>query len=131
MELCRAEGIQMLVIFMPTPVRFLDPHLVFDDPGLRENLVPGGRASDPNDFGSRLAKFCRESDCPFIDLLPVLRAYAARDSRHMIFPNDEHLDVRGNEAVAEAVLEWLRGGGAGVPTFNRDAQDGQDSSRGA
>jgi hypothetical protein len=110
-SLCRSRGIQLLVLFMPTPVRFLEKHLDFQDPRDREQLLPGGATSDPRDFGSQFALYCRRRQIPFIDLEPVLRARAAVDNRHLIFPTDEHLGTGGNEAVAEAVLQWLQSRG--------------------
>jgi hypothetical protein len=50
--------------------------------------------------------FCASEKLTCIDLLPVFRTYAAQGEQ-LYFTNDIHLNVRGNEVLAEALDGWL------------------------
>jgi hypothetical protein len=57
-----------------------------------------------------LAEFCEQEGVPFLDAFSVLRRRAEMNNRKEVFiPLDEHLDVEGHDALAQAIVAWLRG----------------------
>jgi hypothetical protein len=56
-----------------------------------------------------LAEFCRQNDIPVIDLTPAVRARFAADPTPLYFERDIHLNVTGNELVADLLEEDLAG----------------------
>ncbi len=110
-RLCRSRDIDLLVLMVPTPVRFLADQLVFADPGEREAFLPDGRVSHPEDFVTQLGAYCRKLGCPVLDLYPALRAQAGQQP--LTFINDGHLNAAGNEVVAGEIARWLRSRGIG------------------
>jgi hypothetical protein len=106
-RLCRARGIEQVVLFIPLRSRVLEPYIDYDNPGARDRAFPDGSVRDRRDMGSRLAAFCQELGCPAIDLLPAMRAAAAVDNRRLYLLRDPHLDVDGHALVAQQVMHWL------------------------
>jgi hypothetical protein len=105
---CQSKGIQLVVVFVPTMVRVMEPYITFERAEDRERYLPKSLVNDKSDFSGRMAEFCGKLGCPFIDTFTALRHAAATDNRSLYIPNDEHLDIRGHEVVAQTVLEWLR-----------------------
>jgi hypothetical protein len=56
-----------------------------------------------------LVEFCRQNDIPIIDLTAALREKVAAEPGLIYFSKDIHLNVRGNELVAELLSEALSG----------------------
>jgi hypothetical protein len=108
-DLCRSRNIELVIMMVPTPVRFLADHLVFGNTSVREEFLPNGGATDSKDFTSQLGRFCRKLGCPLIDLYPALRDRAG--DRPLTFINDGHLTVAGNEVVASELFRWLQSRG--------------------
>ena len=111
-RLLQAEGVQFLVLFIPIKVRVLGPFIQFKDDRDRDAALPGGLMDAPTDFAAAVAQECRKTGCDFIDLTAPLRRGAERDNRHVFFQTLEpHLDVDGNQILADEVSGWLRSKG--------------------
>jgi GDSL-like Lipase/Acylhydrolase family len=106
-RLCQSRGIQLVIIYVPVMVRVMEPWLDFASAADRERYLTGDSLGTLLDFGNQLAAFCRQLGCPYLDLFPALRSRAVTDNRKLYIPIDEHLDIQGHEAVAEAVIEVL------------------------
>jgi hypothetical protein len=106
-RLCQSRGIRLVIVYVPIMVRVMEPWLDFASAADRQSALPGDILSAPLDFGNQLAAFCRQLGCPYLDLFPALRSRAVTDNRKLYIPIDEHLDIQGHEAVAEAVIEVL------------------------
>lgn len=106
-RLCRSQGIQLEVLFVPTMVRVMEPYVTFRRAEDQVRYFPNGSRNDKTDFSGRTAEFCAQLGCPFLDTFVALRQAAATDNRNLYIPNDEHLDFRGHEIIAQTILEWL------------------------
>jgi hypothetical protein len=106
-RLCRARGIELLVLFIPLRPRALEPYVDYDNPDAKKRAFPIGSTHDQRDMDSQLTAFCRQLGCPAIDLLPAMRAAATRDNRRLYLARDPHLDVGGHAVVAQQVVQWL------------------------
>jgi lysophospholipase L1-like esterase len=108
-RLCESRGIRLLVIFVPIKARVLAPYVVFKDEQERERYLPGGVADSERDFAHEMAKFCRQINCPFIDMTDGLRRRAAENNHFLYMTGeDSHLDVEGHRVVAENIKAWLQ-----------------------
>lgn len=107
-RLCEEKGIKLLVVLVPAMVRVMEPYLTFEQIEHRRHYLPGDVDGRRNDFSAGLAEFCEELGCSFIDAYSALRQAAEANNRRLYILVDEHLDVRGNEVVAQAIAEWLR-----------------------
>ncbi len=105
--LCRAHGVALLVVLIPTKVHVLAPWVVFDDDADRAQFFPAGDGDD-RDFEHAVGGAARALGIPVVDAFPLLRARAAVDDR-LVYATyaDSHLEVDGHVVVAEAVLGWL------------------------
>lgn len=108
-RLTQAQGIRLLVVFVPSMVRVMAPRLTFDRESDRRRFLPADKVQDPGDFDSKLAAFCKEIGCPYLDLFPPLRQRAAVAARNLYFPTDEHFDVLGHELAAQEISSWIKG----------------------
>ncbi len=106
-RLCQSQGVKLVVVLVPTMVRVMEPHLVFDREEDRTRYLPNA-AAGVKDFSSKMADFCSQLGCSFIDTFGALRTAATVNNRNLYVPVDEHLDVNGHEVVAQAVVEQLR-----------------------
>jgi hypothetical protein len=109
-QLCQSQGIKLVILFVPTMVRVMEPYIVFDRAEDRAKYVPNGGVTTDKDFGGRMAELCRQLGCTFIDGLTPLRQAASPDNRNLFIPVDEHLDVRGHEVLARAIVDRLKSG---------------------
>ncbi len=107
-RLCQSQGVKLVVVFVPTMVRVMEPYLVFARAAEKSRYLPDDMAVVKNDFSAKMAEFCAGLGCSFIDTFAALRQAAAIDNRGLYVPVDEHLDKRGHEVVAQTVVEWLR-----------------------
>ena len=87
-------------------IRVLEPYLSFEREEDKANYLPNASA-DVKNFNSKMADFCGQLGCSFIDTYAALRNAAAVNNRSHV-PVDEHLDINGHEVVAQAVIEELR-----------------------
>jgi hypothetical protein len=108
-RLCNARGIRLLIVFVPSMVRVMAPRLTFDREVDRQRFLPGGLVTDNRDFGTKLAAFCRQINCSYLDLFPLLKHRAGVNARNLYFPTDEHFDLLGHELVAQEVSLWIKG----------------------
>lgn len=106
-ELCESRGVQLLVLFVPTMVRVMAPHISFDADEDRRRYVPE-LAEGQKDFSATIDELCDRIGCGFVDSVDALRRAADKDNRSLYIPNDEHLDVGGHDVVAQIVTDWLR-----------------------
>lgn len=113
-RLCQSQGVTLIVVFVPTMVRVMEPYISFDRSEDRARYLPNTGA-DVKDLSSKIAEFCGQLGCSFIDAFSALRNAAAVDNRNLYVPMDEHLDVGGHEVVAREVVAHLRS--AGVVRF--------------
>lgn len=119
-RLCESHGVKLLIIFIPIKVRVMAPYVRFNSAGDREAYLPGGKQDSDADFGSQLAKFCKQLGCPFLDMTDPLRRRAAEDNIHIYSTSrDSHLDTDGHAVVAQAITEWVRtnGGQTLIPSM--------------
>jgi hypothetical protein len=107
-RLCRSEGVEMAVVFVPIMARVMEPWLKFEGREAQERWLAGGRTAQAADTAHRLAAFCAANGVTFLDTFPALRRRAEADNRDVYIPVDEHLDQAGHEAVARTVVVWLR-----------------------
>jgi hypothetical protein len=106
-RLCDSKGVQLLVVIVPTMVRAMAPHISFDRVEDQMKYLPEA-SENQKDFSGTVKDFCARTGCAVVDGFEALRRAAATDNRHLYIPNDEHLDVRGNEVMAQTVVDWLR-----------------------
>jgi hypothetical protein len=106
-RLCQDQGIRLVLVFIPSMVRVIEPWLMFDATQ-RESYLADNTVKDQHDFSSHLQQLCQQLGCPYLDAFSVLRSQAARDNQLLYIPNDEHLDVMGHQVIAQLLLEWLR-----------------------
>lgn len=106
-QLCRARGIQLLVVSVPPMVRVLAPYISFDRVEDQRSYLPK-RVRDEKDFGSRIAELCGRIGCTFVDTSDALQQAFANGNHRIYIPNDEHLDIGGHEVMAQVVAGWLR-----------------------
>ena len=105
---CQDQGIRLVLVFIPSMVRVMEPWLTFDDAAERERYLPSNTVKARPDFSSHLQQLCQQLGCPYLDALPALRSQATRDNQRLYIPNDEHLDVMGHQVISQLLREWLR-----------------------
>lgn len=106
---CQSHGVKLLVIFIPIKVRVMGPYIRFNDETDRNFYLPGGKQDSDTDFGSEVAKLCKQLGCPFMDMTAALRRRAAEDNRKIYSTaQDSHLDTDGLAVVAQTLAEWMR-----------------------
>jgi len=118
-RLCQAQGIELVIVLVPTMAHVLQPYISFDRSEDQAHYFPNGFGNDKHDFASRTAEFCNRIGCSFIDASKALQKAAATDIRNLYIPNDEHLDIAGHTVIAQVVLEWLRSNKALMPKTAR------------
>lgn len=106
-RLCESNGIQLLIVFIPTMVRAMAPNLSFDRLEDQARYLPE-RVPGVKDFSQTMEEFCGRIGCTFVDSVDTLRQAEANGSRSLYIPNDEHLDVGAHNAIAGVVAPWLR-----------------------
>src|SRR4030095_11832124 len=107
-QLCHSQGIKLVILFVPTMVRVMEPYIVFDRAEDRAKYVPNGGVNTEKDFSGRMAELCKPLGCTFIDEWTTLRQAASPDNRNLFIPVDEHLDVRGHEVLARTIVDLLK-----------------------
>jgi len=108
-NLCQSHGVRLLVIFVPIKVRVMGPYVRFNDANDRNFYLPDGKQDGDADFGSEVAKLCKQLGCPFLDMTGALRRRAAEDNRKIYSTaQDSHLDTDGHVVVAQTLAEWIR-----------------------
>lgn len=107
-RLCKSQGIQLVVVLVPTMVRVMEPNITFDRVEDQLRYLPEGVRGDKNDFSGRTEAFCLQSGCAFVDGFAALRQAAASNNRSPYIPGDEHLDTGGHEVIAHLIVDWLR-----------------------
>jgi hypothetical protein len=106
-DLCRARGIAFVVLLVPDHLRVLAPYLDLKSATERKLYSPPGGLEPVHDLSHAIAAFCRERNCPLIDLADPLRRRAASDNRHLYVKNDTHLGRDGHDEAARAIFGWL------------------------
>lgn len=104
--LCRENGIEPVVLFVPVFARVHAKRLRFDDPAQRRRHLPDDLDSTAG-FASALPALCAELGVPMLDVFERFSREAEQDPRGIYIPTDEHLDRRGHAIVADLVVEWL------------------------
>ncbi len=107
-RLCQSRGIQLIVVFVPTMVRVMEPDISFDRVEDQLRYLPEGVRDVDNDFSGRTERYCAQIGCSFLDGFAALRKAAASDNNQLYIIGDEHLDTRGHEVISQLVVEWLR-----------------------
>ncbi len=111
-RLCAGRGSELVVISIPTMLQALQPYIEFDDPADRARFRAAGSGENAAAITLRVRDTCVREGCTAIDMFPPLRHAAARDNRRLYIPGDEHLDTRGHQVVARAVLDYLQSSNA-------------------
>ena len=106
-RLCESQGIQFLVVSIPTRIHVLAPDISFDRVEDQMRFLPEGR-KDQKDFSGTIEEFCTRTGCNFVDGLEALRRAIATGKRNLYIPNDEHLDIEGHDVMAQIIADWLR-----------------------
>jgi len=106
-RMCRENGVELLVLYVPIMARVMEPWLQFEDSAAREEFLSPGGINQPSDTGHQLADFCAQNGINFLDGFKALRQRAETDNRGLYIPDDEHLDVQGHAVIAEAIRSWL------------------------
>jgi hypothetical protein len=106
-KLCQSHGIQLVVVFVPTMARVMAPYISFDRVEDQASYLPQ-RVRDYKDFSGRIAELCARIGCTFVDTFDAFRQASAAGNRSLYIPNDEHLDIRGHEVMAQVIAGWLR-----------------------
>jgi hypothetical protein len=106
-RLAAQRNAELLVIFVPAPLRVLAPYLEFQAAADRESYL-AENASDANaDYASVLGEACRRHGIPALDLFETLQRAAQEEDRGLFIPGDLHLTARGHEIVADALAKWI------------------------
>ena len=113
LRLCRERGIELLVVFVPIKFRVYGPYLRVSTPEQRYPGPPPEDLSRPDDFASRMARFCKQIGCRFLDTYPALLAAATRGETVYSLRYDSHFDVAGHRVVADLISEVLSASGGG------------------
>ncbi|MBK8977041.1 MAG: SGNH/GDSL hydrolase family protein [Planctomycetes bacterium] len=108
-ELCRAAGVELVVVFLPVAARVLSDRLRFATDADRERILPSGYETDRG-FATAVRALCVQLGVRFVDLLPVFRRALDAGADGIYIPRDEHLDLRGHRLVAQALEAVLREG---------------------
>ena len=82
-ETCRAQGVDFVVLYVPSHVRVLLPYLRFKSESQRDRFCPGGAVDSDGDLAHAIREFCGGIGCPMIDMGPPLRDRAAVDNRRV------------------------------------------------
>ncbi len=106
-HLCESNGIQLLVVFIPTMVRAMGPNISFDRVEDHAQYLPQ-RVQGVKDFSQTMQEFCGRVGCAFVDSFDALRQAEANGSRSLYIPNDEHFDVGAHDAMARVIAGWLQ-----------------------
>ena len=106
-RLCESQGIQLLVVIVPTMVRVLGPNISFDRVEDQWTYLPKVRESQ-KDFSNRIEESCARLGCSFVDGSERLQQAAAINNRNLYIPNDEHFDVGAHDVMAQIIGDWLR-----------------------
>jgi hypothetical protein len=106
-RLCQSQGIQLLIVSVPTMVRVMTPYIDFDRVDDRTSYLPD-RLSGNKDFSGTIAELCGRIGCTFIDTFDIFRQASANGNRSLYILNDEHLDIGGHDVLAQVIVEWLK-----------------------
>ena len=106
-HLCESNGIQLLVVFIPTMVRAMGPNISFDRVEDQTQYLPQ-RVPGVKDFSQTMQEHCGRVGCSFVDSVDALRQAEANGNRSLYIPNDEHLDVGAHDAMARVIAGWLQ-----------------------
>lgn len=110
-ELCRANGIRLLVFVVPVMADVCRHRLQIDDPATRARCLP---PEPPRraDLAGFVRAWCaeRDVDVEYVDVAGALAAAARREPCGLYIPTDEHLDVLGHAVVARELSAALRAG---------------------
>lgn len=107
-RLCQSQGIQLLVVFIPTMVRVMTPQITFDRAEDLTHYLPESERKDQKDFSGSIEEMCNRIGCSFVDSFAAFRQAAADGNPNLYIPNDEHLDVGAHEVVAQIIAAKLR-----------------------
>ncbi|MFO0950796.1 MAG: hypothetical protein U0835_06495 [Isosphaeraceae bacterium] len=113
--LCKAQGVEFALLYVPSHVRVLWPSLRFKSDSQRDRFCKDGRVDREDDLFHAVANLCRKLDCPLIDLTADLRRRAEVDNRRVYVANDPHLGRDGHDTAAHALVDWLAARGIERP----------------
>ena len=106
-ELCTANGIRLLVVYVPIALRVHGPYSQFAADVPLNEYVPGGDWNTPDEFAMRVAALCTERGISFIDATAALQEGAAQRAFVYAPRFDSHLYFRGHEIVANLITSAL------------------------
>jgi hypothetical protein len=108
-DMVQSYGGTLVIILMPTKEQ------VYRD--LSEPLLGEDRLALLDQPYQMLLEFCQQQGLTCINLLPILQKYAAAGEQ-LYYTTDMHLNVRGNEVLAQELATWL---GEHPEIFNAEA----------
>lgn len=105
-RLCQSQGIQLVVIMVPTMVRVMAPYITFDRMEDQRQYLSTASAVARENFGGKVGELCARIGCSFVDSFQAMRQAVSTDNRNPYIPNDEHLDVKGHEIMTRTIVDW-------------------------
>lgn len=101
-ELCRTNGVRLIVVMIPMKYRILGPNTAQPPDGIAKTTsAPGFRESTA--LGPVLQAFCATNGVEFIDATAELQKRAAAGEL-VCLPFDTHLSSLGHQALADLVM---------------------------
>lgn len=95
MDLLLSEkGVRLAVVALPTADQL-------------HALEPSGPGFDTSLPQSAVQVFCRDRRIPYLDLLPIMRAFAVGSNRRMYLKSDIHLNEFGHARVGRWIADWF------------------------
>ena len=108
-----SEGLKLtqdaiLTAYEQTQTRFPDTKFVVVIIPFREQVYAPSTLQDRfDDLNEALIDFCGQHNIPIIDLTPAIRAKASHETDPVYFTQDIHLNIQGNQLVAELLAQSL------------------------
>jgi hypothetical protein len=100
-DICAAQGCRLVVVFIPTAFRVMQPVCSFPEESICRNWVP-------NDLPERFRNLVQSlsGGIGYLDLTPVLKA-AVKTGSAPYYPDDSHWAADGHALAAKAINEYL------------------------
>jgi hypothetical protein len=112
-ELCRTNGIRLLVVLVPMKYRVLGPYIAQPE-GTYDWVSRAPGFSEKVAIGPLLQSFCAGHDIPFVDATTALQKKAAAGGL-VYLPFDTHLSRLGHQVLTDLILENLKPAEAAQP----------------
>lgn len=106
-SVAREQGMAVGLVYIPAPFQYdLSRHASWNPWVIGGVQLRPEWASEDAEIQRRLADWARDSDIPFLDMTPALRA-AVTAGGDLNFRLDGHWNAEGHRVAGEAVKAWL------------------------